>query len=90
LQLANSTLDARKDFSASRRVPAAALLAVLALGSARAQPSCPSLPPPGGATIEVTPGEADDLRAIVAGAATGRNASATFTALSAAFRLGTV
>ena len=56
---------------ARRWVSAAVLLAALPLGTARAQPSCPSLPPPAGATIEVTPGEADNLRAIVAGAATG-------------------
>jgi hypothetical protein len=63
--------DAWRVLLARRWVSAAVLLAALAPGTARAQPSCPSLPPPAGATIEVTPGEADDLRAIVAGAATG-------------------
>ena len=68
---ANPTLDAAKSFAVSPWVSAAVLLAVMPLGSARAQPSCPSLPPPAGATIEVTPAQADDLRAIVAGAAAG-------------------
>ena len=71
MPLAKPTLDAAKSFAVSPWVSAAVLLAVLPLGSARAQPACPSLPPPAGATIEVTPAQADDLRAIVAGAATG-------------------
>ena len=45
---ANPTLDAAKSFAVSPWVSAAVLLAVLPLGSARAQPSCPSLPPPAG------------------------------------------
>ena len=63
--------DAWRVLLAPHWASAAILLAALPLGTARAQLSCPSLPPPAGATIEVTPGEADNLRAIVAGAATG-------------------
>jgi len=45
---------------------------VLALaGAAFAQPSCPPLPPPAGATIEVHPQQANQLRAIVAAASAG-------------------
>ena len=40
-------------------------------GSALAQAPCPPLPPPSGATIEVLPAQADDLRAIVSTAASG-------------------
>ena len=51
---------------------AAALFSTLLLPqSTVAQPSCPPLPPPAGATIEVTAAQASSLRAIVAGAASG-------------------
>jgi hypothetical protein len=39
--------------------------------TAAAQPSCDLLPPPGGTVVNVTPDQADELRAIVAAAATG-------------------
>jgi hypothetical protein len=49
------------------------LLAAGVAGSAAAlgQVPCPPLPPPPGATIEVLPAQADDLRAIVSTAASG-------------------
>ncbi|MDI9632269.1 MAG: hypothetical protein QM311_12515, partial [Acidobacteriota bacterium] len=40
-------------------------------GAAFAQPPCPPLPPPAGATIEVHPQQANQLRAIVAAASAG-------------------
>ena len=51
-------------------IPAAIAVAV---GAARAgaQPACDPLPPPSGAVIEVTPGQAGSLAGIVAGAAGG-------------------
>jgi len=55
-------------------VTCAAVLAVVVLlgqGIAKAQAPCPALPPPTGPTIEKTPADADDLRAIIAGAAAG-------------------
>ena len=71
MPFAASRLDIRRGPGVLCWAPAAALLTVLAATSARAQPSCPPLPPPGGATIEVVPEQADGLRAIVAGAASG-------------------
>jgi len=68
---ATQMLDIRRGFAVPRWASAAVLLAVLPAGTIYAQPSCPSLPPPGGATIEVMPEEADALRAIVAAAASG-------------------
>jgi hypothetical protein len=53
--------------------PAALLLCGLALAAAgvAAQPACDPLPAPQGTVIEVYPAQADQLRGIVAGAATG-------------------
>lgn len=65
------TSDVRISFAFLRWGPAAVLLGLLPGSVARAQPACLPLAPPGGATIQVTPAQADDLRAIVAGAATG-------------------
>jgi hypothetical protein len=47
------------------------LLAGLWPDGAVAQPPCPALPPPSGATIQVTSAQASTLRSIVAGAASG-------------------
>jgi len=48
-----------------------ATLQLVGLGSISAQAPCPSLPPPTGATVEVYPADADQLRGIVAAAASG-------------------
>ena len=44
---------------------------VLTAGVVTAQPGCDPLPAPPGAVIDVDPAQADQLRGIVAGAATG-------------------
>jgi hypothetical protein len=47
------------------------LIALPGPNAARAQPACAPLPAPTGVLLEVTPAQADDLRGIVAGAASG-------------------
>ena len=64
----------RSESSRSRLTAGGAVLVAFFLAAPEfvgAQAPCPALPPPTGPTIEVTPAEADDLRAIVAGAASG-------------------